>query len=288
MELELQGISKKFKDRIVLDEVTLTLQPGVYALLGPNGAGKTTLINILIRNLNADSGTILLDGKKIDHSSVQFRSRLGYMPQQQPLPSYYSVERFLYYVAALKGLSRATAERQIPEVLCMTNMWDRHQDKLGKLSGGMKQRVLIAQTLLGNPDLLILDEPTAGLDPKERVRIRNLISRISADRIVLIATHLVSDIECIANRLLFLRQGRLIENLAPNELEDRLKNKVYEFSVSFDEADRYLDDNRVSAMIQEKAGIRIRMVTDVSPSCEAVPVTPHIEDMYLYLFRKDV
>ncbi|MBR6442823.1 MAG: ATP-binding cassette domain-containing protein [Clostridia bacterium] len=288
MKLELKDLCKSFGGRKVLDGITLSFEPGIYALLGPNGAGKTTLINILMRNLREESGSIRVDGEELACSTERYRSRIGFMPQQQPLPAYYPAERFLYYVAALKGLDRGTAEKQIPEVLHMTNMWDRRKDKLGKLSGGMKQRILIAQALLGSPELLILDEPTAGLDPKERVRIRNLISRISADRIVLIATHLASDVECIATRLLFLRQGKLIDNISPDEMETRLKDKVYEFSVGFGEADTYLDDNRVSAMMQESGGIRVRMVTDTPPAETAVAVTPHLEDMYLDLFRKDV
>ena len=288
MDLELKELCKTFSGRKVLDGISLSMHPGIYALLGPNGAGKTTLINILMRNLQEDSGCICADGRKVTSFSEQYRSRIGFMPQQQSVPSYYPAERFLYYVAALKGLNRDMAEKQIPEVLHMTNMWDRRKEKMGKLSGGMKQRILIAQAMLGNPELLILDEPTAGLDPKERVRIRNLISRISADRIVLIATHLASDVECIATRLLFLRQGKMIDNISPEELETRLKNKVYEFSVGFGEADAFLDDSRVSAMMQENGGIRVRMVTDEPPVKTAVPVTPHLEDMYLDLFRKDV
>lgn len=272
----------------MLEGITLSFQPGIYALLGPNGAGKTTLINILMRNLREDSGVILVDGEVLTRSTERYRSQIGFIPQQQLLPPYYSAERFLYYVAALKGLNRNTAEKQIPEVLHMTNMWDRRMDKLGRLSGGMKQRILIAQALLGSPELLVLDEPTAGLDPKERVRIRNLISRISAERIVLIATHLASDVECIASRLLFLRQGKLIDNISPDEMGIRLKDKVYEFSINSEEADTYLDDSRVSAMMQESSGIRVRMVTDTPPLKTAVSVTPHLEDMYLDLFREDV
>lgn len=287
MILTLEAISKSYRQVKALQSFSFRFEPGVFALLGPNGAGKSTLMNILVQNIQADGGRILADELDVSHGGAAYRSRIGYVPQQQALPRYYSVERFLYYIAALKGLSSAEADGQIQEVLRLTNLWDKRGAKLGALSGGMKQRILIAQAVLGNPELLIMDEPTAGLDPKERIRIRNLISSVSAGRIVLIATHVVSDVECIADQILFLRKGELIDHIVPQDLEHRLRGKVFEWKTSEGEGEQLLHDFRVSALIQESDGLRVRMVTEGDVPDSAVSVTPHLEDMYLYLFGKD-
>lgn len=287
MILTLQDISKSYRQTKALQSFSYRFEPGVYALLGPNGAGKSTLMNILVQNLQPDCGQILADDCDVSRDGAVYRARIGFVPQQQALPKYYSVEHFLYYIAALKGLSNTTAAKQIQEVLQLTNLSEKRNAKLGALSGGMKQRILIAQAVLGNPELLIMDEPTAGLDPKERIRIRNLISSVSAGRIVLIATHVVSDIECIADKILFLRKGELIDHIFPRDLESRLQGKVFEWKTSENDAVHLLHDFRVSALIQESDGLRVRMVTENAVPENAVPVTPHLEDMYLYLFGKD-
>ncbi len=288
MELQLQQLSKSYGNIHALQELDYHFKPGIYALLGPNGAGKSTLINILVQNIRADNGNVLADGRPISQLGMEYRKRIGYIPQQQPLPGYFPLEKFLRYTAALKGLSSETAAADIRNALKVTNLWDRRSDKIAHLSGGMKQRVLIAQAILGNPDLLVMDEPTAGLDPKERIRIRNLISRISVGRIVLIATHVVSDVECIADHVLFIRKGRLIDDICPADLDSRLGGHVFEWIVPGEEADSYLDNPRISAMSQESSGIRIRMLSDSLPAAGAVPVVPHLEDMYLLLFGKEI
>lgn len=287
MILTLNDISKSYRQTKALQSFTYQFESGIYALLGPNGAGKSTLMNILVQNIQADGGQILVDNQDVSHDGAAYRARIGYVPQQQALPKYYSVEHFLYYIASLKGLSQATATKQIEEALQLTNLREKRRVKLGALSGGMKQRILIAQAVLGNPELLIMDEPTAGLDPKERIRIRNLISSVSAGRIVLIATHVVSDVECIADQFLFLHNGKLIDHIYPRDLEKRLQSKVFEWKTSESDAEHLLHDFRVSGLVQESDGLRVRMVTESTVPENAIPVTPHLEDMYLYLFGKD-
>jgi len=218
---------------------TAVFQPGIYALLGPNGAGKTTLINILVDNLQPDSGQVLFDWQDTHGMGNDFRRLIGYMPQQQQMYQSMTTERFLYYMSSLKGLSRQEATEQIDYLLELLNLVDRRKIKIGTLSGGMKQRVLIAQALLGNPSILIFDEPTAGLDPKERVRMRRLVERISDGRIILFATHVVSDVESIADKILFLRKGELIAIGGQAELVRGL-SKQYEMPVNPGLEDLYM------------------------------------------------
>lgn len=207
-KLEIKGITKVYKKGAVkaLDNFSVTLTPGVYGLLGPNGAGKSTLMNIITDNLNADGGEVVYDGENIKKLGKDYRAVLGYMPQQQGLYDDFTLNRFLWYMAALKGLKKKEAKEKITQLLETVNLTDAAHKKLGSFSGGMKQRALIAQALLNNPEILILDEPTAGLDPKERIRIRNFISEIAEDKIVLISTHVVSDIEFIAKEIILLKK----------------------------------------------------------------------------------
>ena len=201
MILHINSISKSYRSNLALNNFTTILEPGIYALLGPNGSGKSTLMNILTDNLKADSGEITYtddfgSNENVLHMGVRFREKLGFMPQYPGLYPNFSVERFMWYMAALKGIKNTEAKRQIPELLSAVELDDVPKRKIGALSGGMKQRLTLAQAVLGNPEILILDEPTAGLDPKQRITIRNYISKISFNKIVLIATHVVSDIEC--------------------------------------------------------------------------------------------
>ena len=224
MELALNCISKTYKKGSVkaLDNFSVTLTPGVYGLLGPNGAGKSTLMNIITDNLNADGGEVVYGGENIKKLGKDYRAVLGYMPQQQGLYDDFTLNRFLWYMAALKGLKKKEAKEKITQLLETVNLTDAAHKKLGSFSGGMKQRALIAQALLNNPEILILDEPTAGLDPKERIRIRNFISEIAEDKIVLISTHVVSDIEFIAKEIILLKKGQLISHDSPNKLTKEL------------------------------------------------------------------
>ena len=207
MELRMEQLTKYYGKTLALDHLSVTLREGVYGILGPNGAGKSTWMNLLTDNIRRTAGTILLDGKDILDMGRAYRSLIGYMPQQQGLYEQMTGRAFLYYMAGLKGLKKKAAEAQIEELLRIVNLAEDAADKMKNYSGGMKQRILLAQALLGNPKILILDEPTAGLDPKERIRVRHYIAELSKERIVLLATHIVSDVESIADEVLLLKKG---------------------------------------------------------------------------------
>ena len=219
--LELCNISKKYKEKIALNDVSLKLDNGIYGLLGPNGAGKSTLMNIITGNLEPTEGTIKWEGTEVKELGSNYRSLLGYAPQQQGMYETFSGRRFLSYMATLKGISKSSMEDEINRVLLYVNMVEKSNQKIGTYSGGMKQRILIAQAIIGNPKLVILDEPTAGLDPKERVRIRERIAELSKDKIILVSTHVVSDIESIAKKIILIKTGKIIDYANVNGLCDK-------------------------------------------------------------------
>ena len=219
--LELCNISKKYKEKIALNDVSLKLDNGIYGLLGPNGAGKSTLMNIITGNLEPTEGTIKWEGTEVKELGSNYRSLLGYAPQQQGMYETFSGRRFLSYMATLKGISKSSMEDEINRVLLYVNMVEKSNQKIGTYSGGMKQRILIAQAIIGNPKLVILDEPTAGLDPKERVRIRERIAELSKDKIILVSTHVVSDIESIAKKIILIKTGEIIDYANVRSLCDK-------------------------------------------------------------------
>lgn len=289
MELALNCISKTYKKGSVkaLDNFSVTLTPGVYGLLGPNGAGKSTLMNIITDNLNADGGEVVYGGENIKKLGKDYRAVLGYMPQQQGLYDDFTLNRFLWYMAALKGLKKKEAKEKITQLLETVNLTDAAHKKLGSFSGGMKQRALIAQALLNNPEILILDEPTAGLDPKERIRIRNFISEIAEDKIVLISTHVVSDIEFIAKEIILLKQGKLVLHDTCQNLVNEIANKVVEVEIEKEELKYFQDNYRVSNLCHNDDKIVVRLVTDNPPENHKLsPQSPTLEDLYLYVFEQ--
>lgn len=218
MELELEHLTKRYGENTALDDMTITLTPGIYGLLGANGAGKSTLMNLITDNVKRDGGKICFNGEDILSLGDKFRSQLGYMPQQQGVYEQMTAESFISYIGRLKGLKGKALRAQVDHVLELVNLSDVRHKKVGGFSGGMKQRVLLAQALLGSPKVLLLDEPTAGLDPRERVRIRNFIKELAQDRIVLLATHIVTDIESIADQVLLLKKGKLLRVDTPQNL----------------------------------------------------------------------
>lgn len=218
MELNLSHLTKQYGSNVALNDFSMTFTPGIYGILGANGAGKSTMMNLITDNIKRDGGSITLDGKEILELGDEFRAQLGYMPQQQGVYEHMTAESFVTYIGRLKGLRGKQLANEVSSVLELTNLSGVRHKKVGGFSGGMKQRVLLAQALLGDPKVLILDEPTAGLDPRERVRIRGFIQELAKDRIVLLATHIVSDIESIANQILLLKKGQLLRVAQPAEL----------------------------------------------------------------------
>jgi len=285
MILSIQNITKSYGENRALDCFTAELTPGIYALLGPNGAGKSTLMNILTDNLKADRGEVLCDGENILDMGERYREKLGFMPQYPGLYPNFTVERFMWYMAALKGLSKAKAARNIPEILRSVELYDVPKRRIGALSGGMKQRLGLAQAVLGDPELLILDEPTAGLDPKQRIAVRNFISRIALDKIVLIATHVVSDIEFIAKDIILLKKGVTVDHAAPAVLTAKIAGRVWHLPAAPEEVAALQLRHRVISIARgESGGVVLRVLAEECPAEGATPVTPNLEDYYLYVF----
>ena len=288
MELKIEQVTKTDGAKHALNQFSVVLKEGIYGLLGPNGAGKSTLMNIITDNLAATSGTVYWEGKKIQSLGKQYREILGYMPQQQGMYDEFTVEHFLWYMASLKGMKRKDAKEQINQLLSVVNMTQNRKKLLKGLSGGMKQRVLLAQALLNDPKILILDEPTAGLDPKERIRIRNLISEIALNKIVLLATHVVSDIEYTAKELILMNEGVLIAKDTPSNLIKMVTNQVWELKVKEADLKEIAKKYKVSNIIAEEDGIVVRIIEKkeaIESQWNPVMVRPNLEDLYLYLFQ---
>lgn len=291
MKLSIENVSKSYGTNLALNSFTATLDSGVYALLGPNGSGKSTLMNILTDNLKADSGEIKYTGEdgnteNVLEMGVRFREKLGFMPQYPGLYPNFTVERFMWYMAALKGISKEKAAKDIPAILAEVELDDVPRRKIGALSGGMKQRLTLAQAVLGDPEILILDEPTAGLDPKQRIAIRNFISRIAFNKIVIIATHVVPDIEFIARDIIMLKKGVIIDNAPPHELTKKIEGKVWNTPCAESDVQAMQDKFRVTniARDDESGKIMLRVLSEDAPTADSRAISPTLEDYYLYIF----
>lgn len=284
MELSLDRLTKHYGSKIAVDSVSTTLRPGVYGLLGANGAGKTTLMRMLCAILESTSGEVFLNGEEITSMGADYRNVLGYLPQDFGYYPNYTAMEFLMYIATLKGIPKNIAKkraRQLLEVVGLSNVAGK---KVKTFSGGMKQRVGIAQALLNNPDILILDEPTAGLDPKERVRFRNLLSDYAGDKIVILSTHIVSDIEAIADEVLLMKKGKFVLQGTVSELTQKARGKVWELTVSPQEAGKWQAKTTVANLRHEGKQIVLRIISDTMPAERAVPCEATLEDLYLYYF----
>ena len=284
MELKIQDLCKSYGKKKALWKFTTEFENGIYGILGPNGAGKSTLMNLLTDNLLRDSGSVLYEGEEILNLGASYREIMGYMPQQQQLYDTFTVTHFISYMGTLKGMKSRTIQRRMDELLPLLNLQKVRKKKLKELSGGMKQRVLLLQALLNDPKFLILDEPTAGLDPKERVRFRNLISSLAENRIVILSTHIVSDVEYIANEILIMKNGELIQHGSPEEILKPIEKCVWECDVSRKEAEE-LELNYVTANLKHNNGAeRLRIISQEAPCRTAWNVDPTLEVFVFILF----
>ena len=282
MELSVDRLTKHYGSKIAVDCVSVALKPGIYGLLGENGAGKTTLMRMLCAILESTSGEVFLDGREIVSMGAEYRDILGYLPQDFGYYPNYTAREFLLYMAALKGIPRDRAKKRAEELLEVAGLSEVAAKKIKTFSGGMKQRVGSAQALLNHPKLLILDEPTAGLDPKERVRFRNLISDYAAGRIVILSTHIVSDIEAIADEVLLMKKGKLVSQGTVSELTKEAEGKVWELTVSPAEAKSWQERAAVANLRHEGEQVVLRILSDEKPAEGAVPCEAGLEDLYLY------
>lgn len=289
MELRIENLVKDYGANRALNNFSYTFTEGVYGLLGPNGAGKSTMMNIITDNLAPTSGTITFNGEDIKKLGSEYLKQIGFMPQQQNLYPSFSGLRFMYYMAALKGMKKNEADEQIPKLIKMVNLTAHEDKKLGAYSGGMKQRILIAQALLGNPKILIMDEPTAGLDPKERIRIRNIISEVSMDKTVILATHVVPDIEFISKEILLLKKGVLVESGTPASLVSKVVPYVFEVESDREGLENYKADYRIANIGSSASGdgkFIVRLIGDKKPEGKVLDGTrATLEDVYLREFE---
>ena len=289
MNLTVENVSKVFDDKKALDSLHLEFTTGVYGILGANGSGKTTLMRILASVMKPSSGRVLLDGQDISVLDYRYRDVIGYLPQHVGLYKNFTAEKFLLYIATLKGLSKEQAKEKVVETLELVGLGEHAKKKVGKFSGGMKRRVGIAQALLNDPKILIVDEPTAGLDPKERIRFRNLLSKISTNRIVLLSTHIVSDIEFIAKEVLILKSGKLIQKQPPQSLLKGIEEKVWSVTVDTEsEITKFQSLYKVGNIARVGDKFELRILSDVKPHQNAVQEHPNLEDLYLYYFDEEV
>ena len=284
MELTITNLTKEFAGVKAVDSVSETLTRGVYGLLGVNGAGKTTLMRMLTTLLTPTSGSICWDGEDIFAMEGRFRTILGYLPQDFGFYPNFTVEDYLTYIASIKGLRPAFAKQRVGALLSQVGLTKAANKKMKHLSGGMKRRAGIAQAMLNDPKLLILDEPTAGLDPNERIRFRNLISELSEDRIVLLSTHIVSDVEYIAGKILLMKDGRIPISGTVQELTASMPERVWLCQVPKGRIDAFLKALKVSNVKNTPDGAELRIISAEQPTDNAVQVVPTLEDVFLSYF----
>lgn len=287
MKLTIEGVGKRYKgDFWGLKDFTLELGPGVLGLLGPNGAGKSTLMRILATITRPTEGRVTWNGTDVVRSPDGLRAELGYLPQDFGVYPNLNAVEFLEYMAAVKGLAAAASKRRIEELLVLVNLAEARKRPLGGYSGGMKQRIGIAQALLNDPALLIVDEPTVGLDPEERVRFRNLLSDLGGERIVVLSTHIVSDVEAVATGIAMMDRGRLLAYAEPEELLRRVEGRVWEWVIPSADLAAARERWKISGTVRRADGVHARVVSDLPPA-GAVAVPPSLEDAYLAVLEGD-
>lgn len=284
MNLKFNNTTKKYKSKIALNSFSAELSEGIYALLGPNGAGKSTLMNILAGLLKPSEGDISLDGRDTVKMGREFRDILGYLPQEPGFYPAFSGLELMEYFSELKNVRNP--ESRIKELLEFVNLTEEAKRRYKEYSGGMKRRLGIAISLLNDPKILILDEPTAGLDPKERMRFRNIISRLGSEKIVIIATHIVSDVETVADKIIFLKSGSVVGFGTMSEVLKIAEGKVWEIKTAQSDADNYALEHFNSNVIKRDNDVILHIVSDEKPFSDAVAQAPLLEDVYMYLFSE--
>lgn len=284
MELELKGLTKSFNGVNVVDNVSLTMKNGVYGLIGVNGAGKTTLMRMLCTLLKPTNGKILCDGKDIFKMDSEYRKILGYLPQEFGYYPDFSIMDYLMYISSIKGIRPVVAKKRCKEMVSKVGLEKYKNRKMKKLSGGMKRRVGIAQAMLNNPQILILDEPTAGLDPNERIRFRNLISELSEDRLVLLSTHIVSDIEYIANEIILMKDGVVRNSGDVDKIISSMSENVWKLLVKKSDMNKYIHKYKISNLKTLSEGVELRILSNDKPAPNAELVEATLEDVFLGYF----
>ena len=286
MELSINNVTKQFKDKKAVNDISFSMGNGVYGLLGVNGAGKTTLMRMLCTLTTPDCGTITWDGKDIFKMGASYRQILGYLPQDFGYYPYLTIYDYMMYIASIKGIRPAVAKKRIKELLKQVGLSDQKKQKMRNLSGGMVRRVGIAQAMLNDPKILVLDEPTAGLDPKERVRFRNILSVLSKDRIVILSTHIVSDIESIANHVIMIKEKHLLKNDTVPNICKELEGKVFERLINESEIQEFEQKRIILSMRQESEKMMVRYYSEEEDN-NARPCTPNLEDVFLVTYREE-
>ena len=284
MELKMTDLTKKFQDMTAVNGVSYTLTAGVYGLLGVNGAGKTTLMRMLCTLLRPTGGSVTWDGRDIFEMDREYRRLLGYLPQDFGYYPEFTVYDYLMYIGSIKGLRPVAARQRAEALLRQVGLTEAGNKKMKKLSGGMKRRAGIAQAMLGDPRILILDEPTAGLDPNERIRFRNLISELAEERLVLLSTHIVSDIEYIAGDILLMKDGRIKASGTMQELLASMPEQVWSVDLPREAVEAYMKAYKVSNVKTISGGAQLRIISAEKPAEGAVPETATLEDLFLYYF----
>lgn len=284
MQLEVKDLSKSYGKLKALINVSFSMTEGVYGILGPNGAGKSTLINLLTDNIKRESGQIYVNGVEIAQMKSEYLNYIGYMPQEQGYYEEFTVRAFLMYVARLKGLKGKFIKENTDELICKFNLGNFCNKKIGSLSGGMRQRVLLAQSLLNNPKILILDEPTAGVDPQERINIRNIISKMAENRIIIIATHIVSDIEAIAKEIILINKGNIIKMDSPYRLMKEVESKLVEMEVNKTELEEIQSQYIVSNIQYGNNNYYVKFLCDNADIYKGHNIRANLEDVYLYYY----
>ncbi len=284
MILKIENVTHQFKNFSALKNVNCELSPGIYGLLGPNGAGKSTLMRILVDVILPTKGRLFYNNKEITTLGARYREIVGYLPQEFHGYSNFTAEEFLKYVANLKGLDQKNAQSRVQQLLELVGLAEVKRKKIKGFSGGMKRRVGIAQALLNDPEILILDEPTSGLDPSERIRLRGILTKLSKNKIIILSTHIVSDIEYVADEVLLLKDGELIEKAPPSKLLNNLLDQVWEMQIREEELAKYSTSYAISNIHQQGSKIEIRIISQEKPHRSAEKVNPRMEDIYVYYF----